>query len=766
MGNMKKNSTNRTKTKNVKDKPSRSSSAAVGEKTSRDKEKHRGFKAEILSIVLFMLAVFIYICITKFGSLPENEQFVGLLGSGIMKGLGLLLGNGALIASFYLLLWSIHIGILKEYWSIRMWGITFLALVILMGISIYQIPGGLNPLEAGSRGMGGGYVGGGLAYIMVRLLGNVGAVIFMMLGVAVALIQIINQPPGQIFNSSSTAAKNLWERVHPIFFEPEEAQSVKPTSKGEALIINNHEESRPPFEELLTEADLPVETAAIKEDDREEALVPEEKKRSSLKLVVPPKETSEVEYQKPSLELLSSLSSERKIDKKNIKESITIVEETFSNFGIGVKVNQVSCGPSVTRYEVSPAPGVKISRIISLTDDLQLNLAAPGIRIEAPIPGKSAIGIEVPNGKILSVGLRSLISAPSFAKMNTPLAFALGEDITGNAVVARLNDMPHLLIAGSTGSGKSVCLNSIIMSFLYNSIPSELKMVFIDPKMVELTVYNGIPHLLTPVVTDPRKASVVLRWMVSEMEKRYKLFAEQGVRDIQRYNQLSQEALPYIIIIIDELADLMMVAPVEVEDSICRLAQMARAAGMHLIVATQRPSVDVVTGIIKANIPSRIAFAVSSQADSRTILDAAGAEKLLGKGDMLFFPVGAVKPYRIQGAFVSDNDIEATVNFIKEQYAGQEEPEPPEELEISLMEAENDCGDELFWDAVNVFVDSEKASVSLLQRRLRIGYARAARLVDLMEERGFVSELDNNRRREVLISSEQLEKLCPKNRLC
>jgi len=465
------------------------------------------------------------------------------------------------------------------------------------------------------------------------------------------------------------------------------------------------------------------------------------------------------------LELLSEVSSERSIDKKNIKESIAILEETFANFGISVKVNQVSCGPAVTRYEITPAPGVKVSRIISLTDDLQLNLAAPGIRIEAPIPGKSAVGIEVPNAKILSVGLRSLLSSPVFQRLNTPLAFALGEDISGSPVVAKLTDMPHLLIAGSTGSGKSVCLNCIIMSLLYNTVPDELKLVFIDPKMVELTVYNGIPHLMCPVVTDPKKAAVVLRWMVTEMEKRYRMFAEKGVRDINRYNQVTDEKIPYIVIIIDELADLMMVAPVEVEDSICRLAQMARAAGMHLIVATQRPSVDVVTGVIKANIPSRIAFAVSSQADSRTILDMSGAEKLLGKGDMLFFPVGAVKPYRVQGAYVSDQDIEKTVDFIKQQSYQTEDENQIKELEFSLEQADLEYDDDLFWDAVGVFVESQKASVSLLQRRLRIGYARAARLVDLMEERGIVSPLDANKKREILIDSEQLEKLYENRKL-
>jgi len=728
------------------------------------KEKLDGLRAEIVSIVLFMLSVFIYICVSRFQGLTGNEQFIGLVGTGIAKGLELLLGEGAFIASFYLLLWSIHIGVLKKYWSGRMWGITILALVFLIGISIYRIPAGLNALEAGSKGMGGGYIGGSLAYALVRLLGNIGIIILLFLGVLVALVQIIDKSLGEIFNSSKVIAQKAWNSVYPLLFEDIEEPSVPNPPKKEPVIIDSHQQPRLlPFEELY-ESEIPMESAAVQEEIIEE--IPEPKK-ASLRLVLSNKrEDNDTEYLKPPLELLSNVSSERKIDKKNIKESISVMEDTFANFGIGVKVNQVSCGPSVTRYELSPAPGVKISRIISLADDLQLNLAAPGIRIEAPIPGKSAIGIEVPNNKILSVGLRNLINSPSFTKLSSPLAFALGEDISGTTVVARLNDMPHLLIAGSTGSGKSVCLNSIIMSFLYNTSPAELKMVFIDPKMVELTVYNGIPHLLTPVVTDPRKASVVLRWMVSEMEKRYKLFSERGVRDIQRYNIVAQDELPYIVIIIDELADLMMVSPVEVEDSICRLAQMARAAGMHLIVATQRPSVDVVTGVIKANIPSRIAFAVSSQADSRTILDSAGAEKLLGKGDMLFFPVGAIKPYRIQGAFVSDSDIEATVNFIKEQFVGREEPEPPRELELSLQEAENDWGDDLFWDAVNVFVDSKKASVSLLQRRLRIGYARAARLVDLMEERGIVSEMDNNKKREILINSEQLEKLYAKNKLC
>ncbi|MDO4541118.1 MAG: DNA translocase FtsK, partial [Syntrophomonadaceae bacterium] len=415
-------------------------------------------------------------------------------------------------------------------------------------------------------------------------------------------------------------------------------------------------------------------------------------------------------YRIPSPDILSDVTGDRTIDKKHIRDSIEKLEDTFASFGVGVKVNEVSCGPAVTRYELTPAPGVKVSRIISLTDDLQLSLAAPGIRIEAPIPGKSAIGIEVPNSSISSVGFKRLLTSPGFKRLQSPLAVVLGEDISGNAVVAKLSDMPHLLIAGSTGSGKSVCMNALIMSLLYNASPDDLKLVFIDPKMVELTVYNGIPHLMTPVVTDAKKASVILRWMTNEMEKRYKIFADAGVRDIYRYNQIAAERMPFIVIMIDELADLMMVAPHEVEDSICRLAQMARAAGMHLIVATQRPSVDVVTGIIKANIPSRIAFAVSSQADSRTILDMGGADKLIGRGDMLFFPVGAVKPQRVQGAFVTDADIEATVEFIKSQSSTEVLQQQSQQMENAMesisYEVAADEWDDLFWEAARVLVES------------------------------------------------------------
>ncbi|MGI6284951.1 DNA translocase FtsK [Neomoorella humiferrea] len=448
---------------------------------------------------------------------------------------------------------------------------------------------------------------------------------------------------------------------------------------------------------------------------------------------------------------------------KDITDRIKILEDTLDSFGVKVKVTQVSCGPTVTRYEVQPAPGVKVSRIVSLADDIALSLAAAQVRIEAPIPGKAAVGIEVPNKEIAVVHLREVLEDPAFLESNSKLTVALGKDIAGNPVIADLAKMPHLLIAGTTGSGKSVCLNALICSLLFKATPQELKLLMIDPKMVELTQYNGIPHLLAPVVSQPKKAATALQWMVSEMEKRYELFAGAGVKDITRYNRLMQKenngqgALPLVVVLIDELADLMMVAPADVEDAICRLAQMARAAGIHLVVATQRPSVDVITGLIKANISSRIAFAVSSQVDSRTILDMAGAEKLLGRGDMLFLPIGASKPIRVQGVYVSDREVEDLVTYVKQQ--GRPEYDPNflkgEEVVGETGEAE----DELFPAAVRVILETGQASISMLQRRLRIGYTRAARLMDMMEARGFVGGHEGTKARAILTSWEEYEEL-------
>lgn len=468
-------------------------------------------------------------------------------------------------------------------------------------------------------------------------------------------------------------------------------------------------------------------------------------------------------YMIPPVSLLNEPAAKKNAGttEKAIKKNVKLLEETLNSFGVAAKVVQVSRGPIITRYELQPAPGVKVSRIVSLSDDIALNLAASSVRIEAPIPGKAAIGIEVPNKDTAPVLIREVLDTESFFNHPSKIAFALGKDIAGNSIIADIARMPHLLIAGATGSGKSVCINSLIVSILYKATPDDVRFLMIDPKVVELSAYNGIPHLLCPVVTDPRKAAGTLNWAVQEMMERYKKFAEKGVRDFDRYNEQIEEEekkLPQIVIIIDELADLMMVAPSEVEDAICRLAQMARAAGMHLVIATQRPSVDVITGVIKANITSRIAFAVSSQVDSRTILDMSGAEKLLGSGDMLYYPSGANKPIRVQGAFITEQEVESIVSCIKNQNEGPEyNMEVLKETTADQDEQDNSFEDELLPDAIEVVIDAGQASISMLQRRLRIGYARAARLIDEMEVRGLISGYDGSRPRNVLITKEEFE---------
>jgi S-DNA-T family DNA segregation ATPase FtsK/SpoIIIE len=480
------------------------------------------------------------------------------------------------------------------------------------------------------------------------------------------------------------------------------------------------------------------------------------------------------EYVKPPFNLLTKSPRLADNSAEEINRGAMLLEDTLMSFGINSKVVNVSRGPSITRYELQPAPGIKISRIVNLSNDIAMSMAAPGVRIEAPIPGKAAIGVEVPNTVISIVKLRDVLEGPEFTKTDAALSFCLGKDIAGKSIVADLSKMPHLLIAGATGSGKSVCINTMIVSILYKSSPEQVRMIMIDPKVVELNVYNGVPHLLIPVVTDPKKAAGALNWAVQEMMRRYALFADKGARDLHRYNELisddeEAEKLSQIVIVVDELADLMMTAPNEVEDAIFRLAQMARAAGMHLVIATQRPSVDVITGVIKANIPSRIAFAVSSQVDSRTILDIGGAEKLLGRGDMLFNPSGANKPLRIQGAYITENEVEKVVEFIRQQ--GQEAEYDDDVLSnVNSYELpgkkgrgssdENGGDDEyserkydaLLKDAAEVVFETGQASISMVQRRLRVGYARAARLVDEMEELGIVSPSTGSKPRDIMKS--------------
>lgn len=488
------------------------------------------------------------------------------------------------------------------------------------------------------------------------------------------------------------------------------------------------------------------------------------------------------EYRIPPLSLLQKGKAATGDSSRELKETAMRLQQTLNTFGVKVTITDISQGPSVTRYELQPEQGVKVSKIVGLADDIKLNLAATDIRIEAPIPGKAAIGIEVPNKENMTVALRDLLESKEFREFNSNIAFAVGKDIAGKTVVADIAKMPHMLIAGATGSGKSVCINTLIMSILYKAHPDDVKLIMVDPKVVELSVYNGIPHLLIPVVTDPKKASAALHWGVSEMEDRYRKFADYNVRDLKGYNKKIEtmsvpegeerpKKMPQIVIIVDELADLMMVCPGEVEESICRLAQLARAAGIHLIIATQRPSVDVITGLIKANMPSRVAFSVSSGVDSRTILDMNGAEKLLGKGDMLFYPQGYSKPARVQGAFVSDKEVSDVVDYLKNQTLGNVYNSYAEDIEEKIKNIGSSGGssgsgsgggndrDEYFEEAARFIIDKDKASIGMLQRVLKIGFNRAARIMDQLCEYGVVGEEEGTKPRKVLMSMEQFEQL-------
>ncbi len=478
-------------------------------------------------------------------------------------------------------------------------------------------------------------------------------------------------------------------------------------------------------------------------------------------------------YILPSLDCLSLPKNNNMAGFENeLKQNANKLVETLKSFGVETRIVDIARGPSVTRYEIQPAAGVKISKITNLADDIALNLAASGVRIEAPIPNKAAVGIEIPNKNRQSVTLREVVDTPAYKNAKSKLTVALGKDITGEFVYSDLVKMPHLLIAGTTGSGKSVCLNSMIVSILYNATPDEVKLLMIDPKQVEFTIYNGIPHLLVPVVSDPRKASGALAWAVTEMLTRYKTFSENSVRDISGYNSICEsqgkKKMPQIVIFIDELSDLMMAAPNEVEDSICRLAQMARAAGMHLVIATQRPSVDVITGIIKANIPSRISLSVSSQVDSRTIIDSVGAEKLLGNGDMLYYPVGIPKPIRVQGCYLSDKEVENVVTFIKNQEQSVYDDNVMKEIDrqaantgskkkemSSADDGEDGPADEMLPKAIEAVIEAQSASTTLLQRKLKLGYARAARIIDELETRGIIGPYEGAKPRKVLVSKQQ-----------
>ncbi len=563
-----------------------------------------------------------------------------------------------------------------------------------------------------------------------------------------------NAIPEPVFHANAASSFKHFESNHNYIEEtPSNVEEIP--LQTEKLSAQNMEE-KPPFDMDETE-----------EQTEEKNIIYPEKVEGMEDISGEIEEVFEkIPYEYPDLDLLDDVaaSSDSSNSRSELRETAQKLVATLKSFNVEAKLLNVSKGPTVTRYELKPGEGVKVSKIIGLADDITLRLAANNVRI-APVPNKEAVGVEIPNKTIDTVHIREVLDSDEFRNFPSKLAFALGKDITGKNVVFDIAKMPHVLIAGATGSGKSVCINTLITSLIYKADPNEVKLLMVDPKVVELGIYNGIPHLLIPVVTDPRRASGALYWAVQEMVRRYSMFAESNVRDIKGYNNMILESgkentMPHIVIIIDELADLMMVAPNEVEDSICRLAQMARAAGMHLVIATQRPSVDVITGLIKANIPSRIAFAVSSQIDSRTILDSSGAEKLLGRGDMLFSPVGAPKPTRLQGAFISDKEVERVVEFIKNGSHVRYDEDIMEKIEngkpVNVNEPNGDAGDndELLPRAIEIAVDSGKISASYLQRRLKVGFSRAARMIDQMEERGWIGPPEGSKPREVLISKE------------
>lgn len=717
---------------------------------------------DVYGIILTALAVLCFI-----GLFTNSGGTVGDFINRTLKGL---LGIGAYMIPFIFASLGISIIIIKDNIPLtqKILGVIviYIGIIVSFHISLEKNLLNLRYLESikrsidlGIDGKGGGLIGSIITRLILIFFGDLGTKVIL---AALGLIGII-----LLFNKSVTCLlKNLFSPFKLLLHGINQISCGTPTlnseerereeEEGETKLKNNFKIH------IVNENNSEVQDVKNVNSDDMSAIGEEERDKENFE-IIPIDNGIKKEYTLPPISLLKKNSKKRRANnEKEIVKNAKLLENTLESFGIKAKVLQVSCGPAITRYEIQPAPGVKVSRIVTLADDIALSLASADVRIEAPIPGKAAVGIEVPNKNISFVYLGDVIETKEFEKSDSRLTVALGRDIAGQPIVADLSNMPHLLVAGATGSGKSVCINTIICSILFKARPDEVKFLLIDPKVVELKTFDDIPHLITPVVTEPKKAASALNWVVNKMEERYKIFAQKGVRDITRYNEKVMELgedgyMPKIVVIIDELADLMMVAPNDVEDAICRIAQMARAAGIHLVVATQRPSVDVITGVIKANIPSRIAFAVSSQTDSRTILDMGGAEKLLGRGDMLFYPVGSPKPKRVQGCYVSEEEVENLVNFIKSQGIQIYREDLPTENITKSKREEN--ADELLYDALKIIVEQGQASVSLLQRKLHIGYARASRIIDQLEEKGFIGGYEGTKPRSVLITHEQLERI-------
>ncbi|MEE1388998.1 MAG: DNA translocase FtsK [Clostridia bacterium] len=746
-------------------------------KGRRSKKKNRktlDLQVVSLIIISILLAILIY---TKAGYIGETLS--PILG-GIMGWIKYVIPVGTFAIAIFLACDEDKDNFMKKIlqYAVFLLCITTIITVIQISQGKLNMESGFEKAveqayENGSNNIGGGAVGAICAIGLISLVGKIGTVI---IAIGIAVID-------SIFLFGIKPAELLKEYVENRNEKKQEAKAQRLEQrklKADKEIISREKEDKKkklkimPEDNAVTEDQINIKIASNNNEEQTSLFKKQEEiKEDKSKEILTLEHALTVEdenYEFPPVEFLTPGKATTKMGKKAVTDTANKLQKTLYSFGVSAKVENVSVGPTITRYELKPAEGVRVSKIANLADDIALSLAAETIRIEAPIPGKQAVGIEIPNKEKEVVHLRDIIDSNEFKSAKSKLAFALGKNAAGEAIVTDIAKMPHVLIAGSTGSGKSVCINTLITSIIYKSKPSEVKLVMVDPKVVELSVYNGIPHLLIPVVTDPKKAAGALAWAVQEMVNRYHLFAEKNVRDIAGYNEaLEKEGaegkLPQIVIIIDELADLMMVAKNDVEDAICRLAQMARAAGMHLVIATQRPSVDVITGIIKANIASRISFAVTSQVDSRTILDSAGAEKLLGKGDMLFFPTGVLKPIRIQGAFVSDGEVEKIVSFLKENGGPTYSEDVLEKIERAnttdkeLDEQDDDETDPFLMEAIDTVVDLGQASASFIQRRFKVGYARAGRIIDQMEARGIISGYEGSKPRQVLVSKEQWQEL-------
>lgn len=755
------------------------------------KKKSPNFEINNLTrVILIITAIILSLCF-----LTNKMGQVGLLINNIFY---LILGNGVVVLPILMVFVAINSYLNSIETSDILLIISAIAILILSSISLDSVsalPGiyknrfslGLDPRILG---INGGLLGAFINSFLLNLFGSLGLTIIVIVLLSVSLVVFFNLDYQEMGSNIGIGLENLRSK----------SKELTESAKKKAIERKNNKEVKA-VEELRSQREnikinhpsLMDSDQAFAEDNRKRSVnfqigneegkeedpfifeqpeFPSFEEVEKISLVT---ETDKLEIQKeiedkedspvyeyPPISLLNKKRKSDKIDKDEIYENSRIIEETMENFGIDAKVERVNSGPTVTCYELVPAANVRLSKIVGLADNLSFSLASPDIRIEAPIPGKTAVGIEVPNREKSMVTLEEVINSKVFEENKSDLPLVLGKDTDGGIVISAIDEMPHLLIAGATGSGKSVCVNSIIISLLYKTSPKDLRLILIDPKIVELGIYNDIPHLLIPVVTEPKKAASTLAWAVEEMERRYKTFAENFVKDIRGYNEKfagTDEKLAKIVIIIDELADLMMVASNEVEDYIQRLTQMARAAGMHLIIATQRPSVDVITGIIKANVPSRISFAVSSQVDSRTILGFAGAEKLLGKGDMLFHPSFYSKPKRIQGAFVSPKEVDRVVEFFKNrEYDVDISEEIIEEIE-NVSDVKKIDADPLFMEALKLILYDEQASISYLQRKLSIGYSRAARIVDTMEEQGFVGPSKGSKPRDIYITEEEYLKM-------